>query len=234
MIDRRTFVLSAALGCAGGQVLAAPAPVNFRRTLLFNFKDDLPAAEQDRAAAAIRSQAARYSKGVFLARKIGPVTPSAPYSWVIINDMASEEAFEAFRASTDYKDLIARYFTLGQGYATFTAKAPITRPIADVKGLGYRHLMGFTFKAEASAALQGRVVEGLKRLGALSTVKSFFIGANAAPPTERTATFGWQLIADFAGEDDYQAWRRHPLFQTFMNADFHPNQAAVITMDMKL
>ncbi|GII77394.1 hypothetical protein Sru01_23760 [Sphaerisporangium rufum] len=96
----------------------------------------------------------------------------------------------------------------------------------------FRHIVLFTWVAEATEEQKARVTEGLHGLPAvIPEIRRYEFGADAgmAPGNHEFA-----LVADFDSEEDYLVYRDHPVHQAVIADAIRPIMAGRASVQYKV
>lgn len=95
----------------------------------------------------------------------------------------------------------------------------------------HRHTVLFNLKDETSEADRTRIIESLRSLKSISTVKGFMLEKNKIQNSAK-APYEWLLIADFASDDDRQIYEKDEHHVKVIRGDFVPNVKNYVVCDV--
>jgi hypothetical protein len=95
----------------------------------------------------------------------------------------------------------------------------------------HRHAVLFNLKDELSDAEKTRIIDSMQTLKTISVVKGYVLAKNKLPLGEK-APFEWQLIADFANDEDRQTYEKDAHHVKVIKGDFVPNVKNYIISDV--
>lgn len=108
---------------------------------------------------------------------------------------------------------------------------PPTRPESGLRlGRMIRHVVMFTWKAEATEEQKAAVPAGLSKLpGQIPVIKRYEYGAGINPGNR-----DFVLVADFASHEDFVTYRDHPEHQAFITECIVPAVAERVAVQYLL
>lgn len=95
----------------------------------------------------------------------------------------------------------------------------------------HRHTVLFNLKDELNAAEKSRIIDAMRTLNTISTVKGYMLEKNKLPAGDK-APFEWLLIADFANDEDRQIYEKDAHHVKVIKGDFVPNVKNYIISDV--
>ncbi len=95
----------------------------------------------------------------------------------------------------------------------------------------HRHIVLFNLKDELSDAEKTRVIDSMQTLKTISVVKSYVLAKNKVPLGEKSP-FEWQLVVDFANDDDRQTYEKDEHHVKVIKGDFVPNAKNYLVSDV--
>ena len=95
----------------------------------------------------------------------------------------------------------------------------------------HRHTVLFNLKDEVAEADKKKVIDALRSLRSISVCKGMMVEKNKLPAGDK-APYEWLLIADFANDDDRQAYEKDDHHVKVIKGDFIPAVKNYIISDV--
>jgi hypothetical protein len=85
----------------------------------------------------------------------------------------------------------------------------------------HRHTVLFNLKDELSEAERKRVIDSMRTLRTMATVRDFMLERNKLPAGDK-APYEWLLVVDFSNDDDRQIYEKDAHHVKVIKDDFVP------------
>lgn len=215
---------------------AAPAqPVLSRlETRLFNFRESVPAKEQENILRKLSALTKDTEFGGFMVgRNIVKISYPTRFEWMYMVQLDSTNrqasATNAYTGFSVLRDVLAAHCS---GTVACDLQCPLPPRYADASGVKVRHTVMFDFKLSATADARKRNVDAIRGMGKLPMVQSYLVEPSDGSAAD-SEQMQWQVTGDFASMADYTAYAQAPVHLA-IRKDFTENTSRVTFLDVAL
>lgn len=211
MPDRRVFLASATalLPLARGWAAPAPERAAHVETRMFNLRTGISSEQANAAVLTLKRRAAEARCQVLtIGRNILPVQFPGRFEWVCLlqrPDFASQSALSARQRLQQALDELA---SLSANHVQCDVPGALPAEFSGATPGNVRHVVMFSFKPAASAAVREKIVADIRDMGKLPMVQAYWVAPCSAAigPDEMQ----WLIVGDYRDADDYKSYADAP------------------------